>query len=516
MDQLSQQTKSVENAINKIARTVTLTDDGYLVFNRSVKLEIVNWDEEAQSQILERKGFRITEKGKTDVNTEPGLYSIHSPLYGTDYSDEHGFEDRYSCKCGNLQGKHYMDSHTICPLCKSPVEFIDIDMTKTGWIILDRDYIIQSIMAKKIWNFVGRNRFLPMLEYKEPDKREVTPDNPFVGIGLIEFRHRFGEIMDYFFKKFPQKIDQYIHIMENRDKVFTRSIPVYNMHLRQFVVRDNDIKYSDEDTLFRRIFSNSELLNDSFELQRRRKVRMDREKRRVMKGEDPRPGTMEYLRRENILYSIQLDLDKLWDLSFESIDKKTGIIRTQISGGRQNYTARNVIISGPDLRQDQIRIGYITFLEVFKLEIIKVLIDQYDITYNEASDMWSAASTSFNENVYAAMCYIIQRDPVYICICRNPSINDGSMMDMQIVGITPDITDHCMEIPPLILKKPNADFDGDIMNESMHPIQSVAKEEFKLMNPADNMIISHNDGLLDKDAIPFKDMEVTLLVYTTM
>ena len=79
MDQLSQQTKSVENAINKIARTVTLTDDGYLVFNRSVKLEIVNWDEEAQSQILERKGFRITEKGKTDVNTEPGLYSIHSP-----------------------------------------------------------------------------------------------------------------------------------------------------------------------------------------------------------------------------------------------------------------------------------------------------------------------------------------------------------------------------------------------------------------------------------------------------
>ena len=98
MDQLSQQTKSVENEINKIARTVTLTDDGYLVFNRSVKLEIVNWDEEAQSQILEREGFRITEKGKTDVNTELGLYSIHSPLSGTDYSDELGFEDRYSCK----------------------------------------------------------------------------------------------------------------------------------------------------------------------------------------------------------------------------------------------------------------------------------------------------------------------------------------------------------------------------------------------------------------------------------
>ena len=288
------------------------------------------------------------------------------------------------------------------------------------------------------------------------------------------------------------------------------------MHLRQFVVRDNDIKYSDEDTLFRRIFSNSELLNDSFELQRRRRVRADRERRRIAKGEEPRPGTMDYLRRENILFSIQLDLDKLWDLSFESIDKKTGIIRMQISGGRQNYTARNVIISGVGLRQDQIRIGYITFLEVFKLEVLKALIDEYNITYNEASDMWSAASTVFDQNVYDVMCHIIQRSPIYITICRNPSINDGSMMGMQIVGITSDITDHCMELPPLILKKLNADFDGDIINELMHPIQSVAKETYKLTNPADNMIISHNDGLLDSDALPFKDMEVTMAMFSIM
>ena len=98
--------KTYETVLDKIAATVTITDEGTLVFNRTVKVEIVNWDEEAQTQILERKGFRITEKGKTDVDVEPGLYSIHSPLYGTDYSDEHGFEDRYSCKCGYLQGKH--------------------------------------------------------------------------------------------------------------------------------------------------------------------------------------------------------------------------------------------------------------------------------------------------------------------------------------------------------------------------------------------------------------------------
>ena len=457
----------LDTLIQQMAPTLTLTEDGYLVCNRRVSVEIVNWDEEADFQIGNRSGFRITEKGKTDVDVEPGLYSIHSPLYGTDYSDENGFADRYSCKCGYYKGKHYMDSHTECPICHTKVEFIDIDMTKTGWIQLDRDYIMQSMMFKKVWNFVGKNRLLPMLEYKEPIKREPTPDNPFVGIGMIEFRHRFDEIMDFYLKKLPNgnKLDQYMHIMSNRDAIFTRSIPVYNMPLRQFVVRDNDIKYSDEDTLFRRIFSNSQLLNDTFELQRRRKLRIDRERRRVAKGEDPNPGTVEYLRRENILYSIQLDLDKLWELSFESIDKKWGIIRNQISGGRFNYTARNVIITGQDLRQDQIRFGYITFLELYKLEIIKALIDLYDITYNEATDMWSEASTNFDPNVYAVMNHLIHRTPMYTVIGRNPSINYGSMMAMQIVGINPDITDHCMEIPPLILKKPNADFDGETRRE---------------------------------------------------
>ena len=501
---------------NFINPNVNVTKDGVIICNKRAEITPVNWDELANEQISKGIGFRITQEGKTDANNEPGLYSIHSPLYGTDYGDENSFEDRYSCKCGYYQGKHHMDEHSICPKCKTMVKFVDIDMRKTGWIILDRDYIIHAGIFKKLWNFIGKNRFPDIIEFRDPSKRVPTNDNPFQGIGMIEFRERVFEILEFFLRKFPNKIDQYNWLIENKDCIFARSIPVYNMHLRQFVVREKEIKYSDEDVLFRRIFTDHRLLNDRFELQRRRTVRANRERRRVARGEEPHPVTVDYLRRENILYSIEMSLNKLWELSFGAIDKKSGIIRDQISGGRQNYTARNVIVPAVDMLQDGIGIGYITFLELFKLEIIKNLIDQYDLDFNSANDMWTDATFSFNENVYNIMKYMISVRPMYVSIGRNPSINFGSIMGMRIARVNPDITDYCMEIPILILSKPNADFDGDVMNLIGHPVYVFAQRYYEDMNPLDNMIISHNDGLFDKDANLRKDLAIEIYAFATV
>ena len=54
------------------------------------------------------------------------------------------------------------------------------------------------------------------------------------------------------------------------------------------------------------------------------------------------------------------------------------------------------------------------------------------------------------------------------------------------------------------------------MNNVAHPIQSVAYDYYVRMNPADNMIISHNDGLLDPDAVPFKDTLITICTFATV
>jgi len=482
----------------------------YTYCNETVQLKTVNWDKLCQLQLESGVGFRITEPGKTDLHTEAGMYSIHSPLYGTEYQDNNAFEDRYSCRCGKLQGKHYADAHTLCPDCKTYVEFVDIDMRKTGWIILDNDQIIQPEFYKKIWAFLGTKRFPEILEYVDEDKREPDINNPYKGIGIIEFRKRFEEIMAWGLRKNKKKLDHYEFIMSHISQVFAHCIPVYNMHLRQFAIRDGSIKYSKEDVVFRKIYSDHNLLNSKFVLARRVENRAKRAKKQ---GKDPIPGTVDYLRRENITYSIQKGIDALWELSFQTIDKKDGLIRDQILGGRNNYTARNVIIPDADLEPDQIGIGYITALELYKLEIVKMIIQIYQVPHNEAWEMWEQATMVFDKRIYDIMINMIHRYNIIFTIGRNPAINYGSMMAMRLVDISSDIRDHCMRLPELILSKPNADFDGDIMFEAAHPDQEIAEIYYEKMNPYNHFGISRNDGLFDMDIMLRKDHSVSLYAF---
>ena len=83
-----------------------------------------------------------------------------------------------------------------------------------------------------------------------------------------------------------------------------------------------NIKYSDEDKIFQKLFSDHVLLNDNFEWQRRVDYRKGRNK------------DTSYLRKENILHRIQGYVNDIWDLSFDSIQRKEGIINEQILGGR--------------------------------------------------------------------------------------------------------------------------------------------------------------------------------------
>lgn len=306
-----------------------------IILNRTTRLKTADWDARAREDISSGKGFRITEDGKSDMNTEAGTYSIHSPLYGTDFHDEHAFEDRYSCKCGTYTGKNF--NGMMCPNCKTKVQFIDVDITTTGWIILDRDYIINPIYYKKIRTFIGTKIFPEILKFK--DDHEKGDSSPFDGIGCVEFRERFDEVMDFFMKKHhsnQKKRELYFFIMARRDLVFTHSIPVYSTHLRPFVIRGSEIKYSDDDKLFKHIYTNSKMLNDRYELERRIEV--------AKKRKNPKRNSVQYLRREHILYSIQNDLDKLWESSFETIKKKSG----KHSAGQciEKYIVKNSINCG--------------------------------------------------------------------------------------------------------------------------------------------------------------------------
>lgn len=490
----------------RLQREHKTTSDGSTICNPRFRIMISDWDSRCKEELTTGAGFRITEKGKTDQDLEPGLYSIHSPLYGTDWRDENAFEDRYSCSCGHLIGRRYMDSETVCPVCNTPVRFIDTNLKKTGWFVLDRNYVINPGMYLKLGWYFGNQHLWQMTKFVPESERHKYMDeksSPYYGIGMIEFYERFDEILEHYYHR-NKKFDGYDFFKVERDNIFVHCIPCYNMALRKWMVRNGDIRYSDEDKVFQKLFADHMLLNDNFEWKRRVDYRTNKKKDTA------------YLRKENILWRIQGYLNQLWEMSFDTVKRKEGIINEQILGGRLNYTGRNVIVPDPELRADQISLGYTTFLELYKLELVALVHDLYQKDYPYAWDMLSEASVVFSDRVYQLMIHLMKHCNLYISIDRNPSINFGSYITMILARIDKDITNYCMGIPTYVLNKANADFDGDIMNIFVHKIGKIGEEYYKRNNPRSNMFVSHNDGNYDIDTAPFKDGIAGLYAYANI
>lgn len=285
---------------------------------KTVRIERLNWDQECRIDFLRGKGFEITEpcfKGK-DENKEKSMYGTHSPLFATDWEDDNAFNERYSCKCGNLKGRVYEDE--ICPTCNSKVKFRDVDLDIFGWIKLHNNYIIQPIFYRLIKSLIGDKVFTEILEYdKEITKNGIIINkkskNPFKGIGMIEFKERFLEIILYYKNKKKNKVELANEILREEKKVFASCLPVYSSVLRPVSFRGETYFYNTIDKKYNSIFSlaqslnanNSDLLKLTIKKQnkKRKKERMDEATK---------------------LQSLQKKVMELWDLVFEQINQKEG------------------------------------------------------------------------------------------------------------------------------------------------------------------------------------------------
>lgn len=413
---------------------------------QEVRLIKLDWDKECEKDFITNKGFEIIEpafKGK-EGKEEKSLYGIHSPLFATDWEDEDAFSERYSCKCREMKGRVYEGE--ICPICRTKVVFRDVDLKITGWIILHNHCVIQPIFYKMLKSIIGDKAFSEIIE---PEK-DMTRDgqivrkggkNQFKGIGLIEFRDRFDEIMDYYRDKKKNKRELINEVMREKEKVFTHCIPVYSSVLRPVSFKGETYFYNSIDRKYNAIFSLSRLLNNTS------LIALKKKKNKKFKSDE-----------STILVSVQKKLMELWELIFEQINQKEGHIKEQILGGRINFSARNVIIPDPELRADEIRLGYLAFLELYKYEIIAHLVKINDISENEAFEQWYRATINYNPKIYKIMMYLVKKRKPRVIINRNPTINYGSMLLMKVVDIKNEYKDdYTMSLPIQILRVLNAD-----------------------------------------------------------
>lgn len=275
---------------------------------KKVQIVRLNWDEMCRLDLITGKGFEITEPAFKNKEGEKSLNGIQSPRFCTDYEDEDAFAERYSCDCKDIVGKRYKGD--VCPKCKSKVEFKDVDLSITGWIRLHKCKLIQPIFYMQLKSVIGDKQLTEIIEFdKETTKDGLLVDkkgkSPFKGIGIREFEERLEEILEYYGRKKKHKAEIIDSILEERDKVFISSIPIYSSVLRPSLFKGDTFFYNTIDKCINPFFSIVQLLNNGCKTTAKKKDKDNVDER-------------------TLLYAAQKRLMTLWVTVFELIESKDG------------------------------------------------------------------------------------------------------------------------------------------------------------------------------------------------
>lgn len=385
-----------------------------------VQVQIMDLDLECYFDIANGRGIRIdsVEAFDTKKKNEKIWTGLQSEFFGSDFSEEDAFRERWSCKCKKYIGKAYKGK--ICEQCGAKVEYNDIDLTKTGWIILDHFYVMSPIMAAKISDALGTyegekvlTKIIAMTYHDEDEPVELSDKevlalkkHPFIKKGMIWLHDHLPEVLDYYEKRKPSKKKLFDQIRKEYDKIWCHCIPVYSSLLRTELPSEKGYKlYKLKiNTYYQAIIR---LVNSINQIKREE---MDFHKRNAV---DIR------------LARIQKELDSVFTNIFQDLTGKPGIMISKILGGRYNFSSRDIIIpSSGRLRSDEIELGYIPFMELFRYEIINFYSKLTGCTTMEASDVWKRGTNHFDPTLYSIMEHMCTdkecRKYTGVLIARNP------------------------------------------------------------------------------------------------
>ena len=418
-------------------------------------VEKIPLDLECWHDIATGNGIRLTSVESFDKKNQKIYRGLQSEFFGTDFSSDWAFKERYSCKCGKYIGKAY--SGMVCDSCATKVEYQDINLNKTGWVILDKFEVLSPIYSAKLNEALGKadgesvlrmilNRKYHeegIIEYSEKELNNLKK-HPFSQKGMLWLRENIMEVLDFYEKRKPGKQKIFQELKNEQSTMWTHSIPVYSSLLRTELPGEKGSKNFKLkiNTHFKSIIRLANAIND-----------IDADE-------------MDYITMNSVdiyLAGIQKEIDQVFDTTFKDLTDKTGVITSKILGGRYNFSSRDIIVpDSGNLRADEVIIGYIPFLELFRYEIQNEYRKLHGCTPAQANSVWKRATNHFDPKIYAIIEHMVN-DPEYrknLCVLcnRNPSINYGSFDFMRIVGVKKDITDKTLTIPTNIIVPMNADF----------------------------------------------------------
>ena len=292
---------------------------------KRVQLKRLNWDACFYSDIMNGTGFVITEPAEVALEgtKQKAMYGPQSPLYGTTYEDDQSFIERYRCQCGSFKSRLFEGE--TCPVCNTKVEFKDSNINMTGWISLGNNRIISPYYFNLLQSAIGKTVFPDIIsgKYKitvngrrlklnDDDGEEKS--SKFSGIGVDEFYNRYEEILTHFMNIKKNKTKTFELLLAQKRCVFISHIPIVSTLLRPQSVTSDTYYFSSVDKIVNTTFNLARFLVNAIDVE-----------------------------KPYILQRLQVKVNEMWNIYFNELNGKDGLIRGELLGGslKDNWVSRN-------------------------------------------------------------------------------------------------------------------------------------------------------------------------------
>jgi len=275
------------------------------------------------------------------------------------------------------------------------------------------------------------------------------------------------------------KIVEALRDSENRpDWMVLDVIPVIPPDLRPLVLLDSgNFATSDLNDLYRRIINRNNRLKKLVDLNAP-EVIVRNEKRMLQQSVDALFDNNRCKRP--VLGSSNRPLKSLTDM----IKGKQGRFRENLLGKRVDYSARSVIVVGPELRLHQCGLPKKIALELFQPFVIRRLKDLgHADTIKSAKRMLERR----DEDVWDILDEVIRNHPVLLN--RAPTLHRIGIQAFEPVLVE----GNAIRLHPLVCKGFNADFDGDQMAVHL-PLSMEAQVEATTLMMSTHNIFSPANG----------------------
>ena len=367
--------------------------------------ELVRRDLDAtrEDYISNGKGFIVSKPQKTTKKDIKDPHSIFSSKFGQTLGDINPFADRYRCDCKNLQGRKFIGE--TCPQCGSKVKYVGDDYDYFGFFALkDPYYIIHPNMYKVLEFYIGKKELPSILEYKKEkdidghtiENEDVDKNSPFKGIGMMDFKKRFDEIIDFYHNQNKGKKEEYYEdIMKNKDIIFTQTSTLFTTLLRPFQINGRGFSFEKTNATYNMMAKLVSKINTT-------KLRINRKAKQ----------------KNQLLWDLQCKQQELYQELEDILSGKKGIVR-QLLGGRYQFTSRDVIVPDKTLRLDEVSLPYAALVELLQQTIINLLRKIYNLSANDAYNIWYLAQSEPDERVVSIINELLRKRKVHILINRN-------------------------------------------------------------------------------------------------